>query len=54
MKKKKLFKGKLEINSRGEFNIVSDNINHTIFINEPSLKYFNGDEVEFFISKRKR
>ena len=54
MNKKKIFKGKLEINSRGEFNIVSKNINHTIFINEPSLKYFNGDEVEFFISKRKR
>ena len=54
MNKKKIFKGKLEINSRGEFNIVSKNINHTIFINETSLKYFNGDEVEFFISKRKR
>ena len=54
MNKKKTFKGKLEINSKGEFSIVSKNINHKIVINEPSLKYFNGDEVEFFISKRKR
>ncbi|SVE20655.1 uncharacterized protein METZ01_LOCUS473509, partial [marine metagenome] len=49
MNKKKTFKGKLEINSKGEFSIVSKNINHKIVINEP-LKYFNGDEVEFFIS----
>ena len=54
MNKRKLFKGKLEINRKGEFTIVSKNITHTIIINEPSLKYFDGDEVEFYISKRKR
>jgi len=54
LNKRKLFKGKLEINRKGEFTIVSKNITHTIIINEPSLKYFDGDEVEFFISKRKR
>jgi len=54
LNKRKLFKGKLEINRKGEFTIVSKNITHTIIINEPSLKYFDGDEVEFYISKRKR
>jgi len=54
LNKRKLYKGKLEINRKGEFSIVSENINHTIVINEPSLKYFDGDEVEFYISKRKR
>jgi len=54
LNKKKLLKGKLEINTKGKFIIVSKNINHTIIVNESSLKYFDGDEVEFFISKRKR
>ena len=54
MNKKKILKGKLEINTKGKFIIVSKNINHTIIVNESSLKYFDGDEVEFFISKRKR
>ena len=54
MNKIKLLKGRLEINAKGNFIIVSKNINHTIIVNEPSLKYFDGDEVEFFISRRKR
>tara|TARA_Y100000588_G_scaffold378408_1_gene458855 strand:+ start:129 stop:2072 length:1944 start_codon:yes stop_codon:yes gene_type:complete len=54
LNKIKLLKGRLEINAKGNFIIVSKNINHTIIVNEPSLKYFDGDEVEFFISRRKR
>ena len=44
MNKIKLLKGRLEINAKGNFIIVSKNINHTIIVNEPSLKYFDGDE----------
>ena len=54
MNKNKIFKGKIEINSKGETIIISKNIEHKIFLNKHSLKYFHDDEVEFFINKRKR
>ncbi len=54
MKKNKLFVGRIEIGKKGEVNILSKNIEHKIFVNESTLKYFHNDEVEFYINKRKR
>ena len=54
MKKSKLFTGVIVVNTKGEFFIESKQINHTIHLKEPSLKYFYNDHVEFFVNKRKR
>ncbi len=54
MKKNKLFVGRIEIGKKGEVNILSKNIEHKIFVNESTLKYFHNDEVEYYINKRKR
>ena len=54
MKKSKVYIGIIDTNSKGEFFIESNQINHTVYLKEPSLKYFYNDHVEFYINKRKR
>ena len=54
MKKSKVFIGVIDTNAKGEFFIESNQINHTVYLKEPSLKYFYNDHVEFYINKRKR
>jgi len=54
MKKSKVFIGVIDTNTKGEFFIGSNEIKHTVYLKEPSLKYFYNDHVEFYINKRKR
>ena len=54
MKRSKLFFGIVNVNSKGEFFLESKQISHTVYLKEPSLKYFYNDEVEFFVNKRRR